>query len=119
MTDFSVSSSISHLVTKQNPMRNCAPAGACGYLRSRNPINILLMKTKFYLRVVEFDERKGEFVADYDKSITYDLDDPTDQKALAQRAIELLVDGAELKLYSIVDRSSLAKKINLFDDEEA
>lgn len=96
---------------------NCAPAGACGYLRSRNPINILLMdKTKFYLRIAEYDERKGEFVVDYDKSTTYDLDDPADQKALAQRAVELLVGGAELKLYSILDRSSLRKKINLFED---
>ena len=99
-------------------MRNCAPTGACGYLRSRNPINILLMKTKFYLRIVEFDERKGEFVADYDKSVIYDPESKKDCKDLAQRALELLVEGAELKLYSIVDRSSIAKKINLFDDEE-
>lgn len=77
------------------------------------------MKTKFYLRIVEFDERKGEFVADYDKSNTYDPESETDCRALAQRALELLVEGAELKLYSIVDRSALAKKINLFDDEEA
>lgn len=77
------------------------------------------MKTKFYLRIVEFDERKGEFVADYDKSITYDLESEKDYKALAQRALELLVEGAELKLYTIVDRSALAKKVNLFDDEEA
>lgn len=100
-------------------MRNCAPAGACGYLRSRNPINILLMKTKFYLRIVEFDERKGEFVADYDKSNTYDPEVKKDRQDLAQRALELLVEGAELKLYTIVDRSALAKKVNLFDDEEA
>lgn len=77
------------------------------------------MKTKFYLRIVEFDERKGEFVADYDKSITYDLESEKDHKALAQRALELLVEGAELKLYTIVDRSALAKKVNLFGDEEA
>lgn len=77
------------------------------------------MKTKFYLRIVEFDERKGEFVADYDKSTTYDLESKEDCKALAKRALELLVEGAELKLYSIVDRSALAKKVNLFDDEEA
>lgn len=76
------------------------------------------MKTKFYLRIVEFDERKGEFVADYDKSVIYDPESKKDCKDLAQRALELLVEGAELKLYSIVDRSSIAKKINLFDDEE-
>lgn len=77
------------------------------------------MKTKFYLRIVEFDERKGEFVADYDKSITYDPESKEDYRALAKRALELLVEGAELKLYTIVDRSALAKKVNLFDDEEA
>lgn len=78
-----------------------------------------MAKTKFYLRVVMFDERKGEFVADYDKSTTYDPESKEDCKALAQRSLELLVEGAELKLYSIVDRSALAKKVNLFDDEEA
>lgn len=77
------------------------------------------MKTKFYLRIVEFDERKGEFVTDYDKSNAYDLDSKEDYKALAQRALELLVEGKELKLYTIVDRSALAKKVNLFDDEES
>ena len=78
-----------------------------------------MAKTKFYLRIVEYDERKGEFVADYDKSNTYDPESEKDYKALAQRALELLVEGAELKLYTIVDRSALAKKINLFDDEES
>lgn len=77
------------------------------------------MKTKFYLRIVEYDERKGEFVADYDKSNTYDPEVKKDRQDLAQRALELLVEGAELKLYTIVDRSALAKKVNLFDDEEA
>lgn len=77
------------------------------------------MKTKFYLRIVEFDERKGEFVADYDKSHTYDPEVKKDRQDLAQRVLELLVEGAELKLYTIVDRSALAKKVNLFDDEEA
>lgn len=77
------------------------------------------MKTKFYLRIVEFDESKGEFVADYDRSNTYDLESKKDCKDLAQRALELLAEGAELKLYSIVDRSALAKKVNLFDDEES
>lgn len=78
-----------------------------------------MAKTKFYLRIVEFDERKGKFVADYDKSNAYDLDSKEEYKDLAQRALELLVEGKELKLYTIVDRSALAKKINLFDDEEA
>lgn len=77
------------------------------------------MKTKFYLRIAEYDERKGEFVVDYDKSNTYDLESKKDCKDLAQRALELLTEGAELKLFSIVDRSALAKKVNLFDDEEA
>lgn len=75
------------------------------------------MKTKFYLRIAEYDDDAGEFVVDYDKSITYDLDDPADQKALAQRAVKLLVEGAELKLYTIVDRSTLSSKVNLFDEE--
>lgn len=73
-------------------------------------------KTKFYLRIHQYDEDAGEYVDDYDKSNVYDLDDPADQKALAQRALELLVEGAELKLYTIVDRSALRKKINLFED---
>lgn len=77
------------------------------------------MKTKFYLRIAEFDERKGEFVVDYDKSNTYDLESKKDCKDLAQRALELLTEGAELKLCTIVDRSALAKKVNLFDDEES
>jgi hypothetical protein len=77
------------------------------------------MKTKFYLRIHQYDENAGEYVDDYDKSNTYDLESKKDSRDLAQRALELLVEGAELKLYSIVDRSALAKKVNLFDDEEA
>lgn len=77
------------------------------------------MKTKFYLRIHQYDEDAGEYVDDYDKSNTYDLESKKDCKALAQRALELLAEGAELKLYSIVDRSALAKKVNLFDDEES
>lgn len=75
--------------------------------------------TKFYLRIHQYDERVGEYVDDYDKSNIYDLESKKDCKDLAQRALELLVEGAELKLYTIVDRSALAKKVNLFDDEEA
>ena len=77
------------------------------------------METKFYLRIHQYDEDAGEYVDDYDKSNTYDLESKKDCKALAKRALELLAEGAELKLYSIVDRAALAKKVNLFDDEES
>lgn len=74
----------------------------------------MAQKVKWYLRITEFDERKEEFITNYDKSTTYDLDNKDDVKALTKRSMKLLVGGAELRLYQTTDRDALRESFDPF-----
>ena len=74
----------------------------------------MAQKVKWFLRITEFDERKEEFITNYDKSTTYDLDNKDDVKALTKRSMKLLVSGAELKLYPLADRDALSESFDPF-----
>lgn len=74
----------------------------------------MAQKVKWFLRITEFDERKEEFITNFDRSTTYDLDNKDDVKALTKRSMKLLVGGAELRLYQTTDRDALSESFDPF-----
>lgn len=73
------------------------------------------MKTLFYLRISTWSKSKESYVTEYKDSVTYDLESKDDRAALARTALRYLMEGAELKLYQLVDRASLSSSLK--DDD--
>lgn len=73
------------------------------------------MKTLFYLRITTWSKTKESYVTEYKDSVTYDLESKEDRASLAKTALRYLMEGAEVKLYQLVDRASLSSSIK--DDD--
>ena len=73
------------------------------------------MKTLFYLRISTWSKSKESYVTEYKDSVTYDLESKEDRASLARTALRYLMEGAEIKLYQLVDRASLSSSIK--DDD--
>ena len=69
----------------------------------------------FYLRVSTWSKSKESYITEYKDSVVYDLEVKEDRTSLAKTALRLLMEGAELKLYQLVDRASLSSSIK--DDD--
>lgn len=73
------------------------------------------MKPMFYLRISTWSKSKESYITEYKDSVVYDLESKEDRASLAKTALRLLMEGAEVKLYQIVDRASLSSSIK--DDD--
>lgn len=73
------------------------------------------MKPMFYLRISTWSKSKESYITEYKDSVVYDLESKEDRASLAKTALRLLMEGAEVKLYQIVDRASLSGSIK--DDD--
>ena len=73
------------------------------------------MKPMFYLRTSTWSKSKESYITEYKDSVVYDLESKEDRASLAKTALRLLMEGAEVKLYQIVDRASLSSSIK--DDD--
>ena len=73
------------------------------------------MKTLFYLRITTWSKTKEAYVTEYKDSVTYDLESKEDRASLAKTALRHLMEGAEVKLYQLVDRAQLSNSIK--DDD--
>ena len=69
----------------------------------------------FYLRTSTWSKTKDAYITEYKDSVVYDLESKEDRASLAKTALRLLMEGAELKLYQLVDRAALSSSIK--DDD--
>ena len=73
------------------------------------------MKPMFYLRVSTWSKTKESYITEYKDSVLYDLEVKEDRASLAKTALRYLMEGAEVKLYQLVDRAQLSSSIK--DDD--
>ena len=70
------------------------------------------MKTKFYLRLNQWSEDAGKYVTRYLDTQLYDIDDKDDRRKLLLDVYNHLVEGAEVKLLTKIDRTSMRLSSN-------